>query len=766
MKKPFRGVWSEDYAKTWEFAMVSGNGQQGVMVFGNPNMETIIGNHNALYLPQDNDYKVPDMAPYLSELRTIIKEQGYDIAKKFYYEKAIEIGYQGLQMSDPSHPGVHLLIGMDDLEVSNYKRYTNFENGEIGIKFDDQHQVKHLRKTFVSRADDLIVHQIRNSVSDVNCTFRFAEYNQPLLLRTEQTVKEEGIKLRHKYAHSLGGYDVDIQIIVPDGKLTVINQEIQIENAKEVLVLMRMQVHKTLEDFEYGGFDLSDLPLSYERLLQRHQSIHFEMFDRVRLTITTDEQRKRLTEDLIGEAQRAKELPLALIEKMYDTGRYMFICSAGDLIPNLQGIWTGTFNPPWSGDYTFDTNVQLAIASALYSRLNEGIQGLFKLIKGFLPEFRENAMKYYGCRGIMSSVHSSNSGKHVHWNEEWPLQLWTCGAGWLGHWFYDYYLHTGDKEFLRYETIPYLKECVLFYEDFLVEENGVYLFTPSYSAENGCGDNATQDIAVAKEVLKNLIEAHIELGIYDPEIEKWQAMLSKLPSYLINEEGAIKEWAIPEKNENYNHRHFSHLYPIFGSREFNAESEPKLWQASIVALEKRLAAWMRNKDGDTSSTHGRMHAALCATRLNMSDVAYEALEMMVLSNSIYPTLMTSHYNEHNIFNVDGNGAIPQIINEMLLYGEVGKLTILGAIPSVLTSGTLSGISLPKEIIVDYLNWDLLERKITLKITSNLDQEITIAAPLFPRIKIKTFANCKALQSEMKIILWLQKNQTASITLEC
>lgn len=345
MEKLFRGVCNLDYARDWNFAMVSGNGQQGVMVFGNPNLETIIGNHNALYLPQGNDYQLPNMEPYLDELRTLIKEEGYDIAKKKYYEKAVEVGYQGLQMSDPSHPGVHLLVDMAKLDASNYKRYTNFENGEIGVVFDDQYQIKHLRRTFVSRADDLIVHQIKNDANDVSCILKFATYEQPLL-NVERVIKEKTIKIHHRYAHNEGGYDVDIKIIAPSGKLSVKNQEISIENADEILILMRIRVYKNLEDFESMEFDLSGLPLDYERLLERHQTIHFEMFNRVRLNISTDEQRKHSAEYLITKAHEIKELPLALIEKMYDAGRYMFICSAGDLVPNLQGIWTGTFNPP------------------------------------------------------------------------------------------------------------------------------------------------------------------------------------------------------------------------------------------------------------------------------------------------------------------------------------------------------------------------------------------------------------------------------------
>jgi hypothetical protein len=46
--------------------------------------------------------------------------------------------------------------------------------------------------------------------------------------------------------------------------------------------------------------------------------------------------------------------------------------------------------------------------------------------------------------------------------------------------------------------LPLLKECAEFYEDFLfTDEPGKYRFSPSYSAENGCGDNSTMDIAVA-----------------------------------------------------------------------------------------------------------------------------------------------------------------------------------------------------------------------------------------------------------------------------
>lgn len=762
-KYPNRGVWNSRYANRWEEAMVSGNGKQGVMVFGNPKQETIIGNHCRLYLPKGDNEFVPNMAPYLGELRKIIAEEGYEKAKTYYYQKAKELGYQGLTMSDPFHPGFHMYIQTEVEDYYDYTRSTDFETGEITIDFVDNHHVHHQRKTFVSRADDVIVHSMKNSSNDVSCEINVQDYKMDLIDHLRK-IDRNAIHLSNEYIHSEGGYEVSIRIEALDGEVNVEDQSVIIDHAKEVLLMMKIITFKTKEDRKSIDFkDLYLLNAHYDELLDRHQKIHSEIFNRVNLQLAPDKERKRNVEDLIEETKQTDTIPLALMEKLYDAGRYMFICSARELSPNLQGLWTGTFEPAWSGDFTFDTNVQLSIASALSCNLHEGLHGFFRLISEFMPEFRENARLYYGCRGIMSSAHSSNSGKHFHWNEEWPLQFWTCGAGWLGHWYYQYYLHTGDKQFLAEQVIPYLRECALFYEDFLVEDSdGTYRFTPSYSAENGCGDNSTQDIAVAKEVLRNLIQAHKELGIESPDIAKWENMLQKLPKYMINDEGILKEWAIEGKDENYNHRHFSHLYPIFQSREFTQETDPALWEASKRAFNKRLDAWLRNPDADTSSTHGRMHAALCATQFGEKDLIYEIFQMMIKNNSMYSTLMTSHYNNKEVFNVDGNGAIPQIINEMIIDGVPGKVKVLQALPDQLSQGKIEGVSLAQQIKVEKMTWDLENNHVHLSISSKIDQEVEVELPLFPNSKIEKVSNCHAANQDGQWFVQLIENQITEL----
>ena len=761
--QPLRGAWNKSHAQTWEEAMVSGNGKQGVMVFGNPSEETMIGNHSRLYLPHGTNQPLPNMAPYLERVREIITEEGYEAAKKFFYDKAIELGYQGLTMSDPSHPGFHLYIKSDVEKATDYSRSVNFETGEITVQFKDENNVQHERNTFVSRADDVIVHTIKNQTNKVSCTLEIEDYKNSLI-EHQREISVDHIHLKNDYAKRNGGYDVDIRIEAPGGQVSLTGSTIQIKDAQEVMLLMRITTFKTSrEELKEQGHTLYDVPADYDLLLQRHAKIHQEMFNRVVFQVANDEERQKSTEELIQATKETGEIPLVLIEKLYDVGRYMFICSAGELSPNLQGLWTGTFEPAWSGDYTFDTNVQLSIASALSSNLHEGMHGYFRMIGEFLPGFRENAEMYYGCRGIMSSAHSSNTGRHFHWNEEWPLHFWTCGAGWLGHWFYQYYLHTGDKAFLKNEVVPYLEECVLFYEDFLTEDDtGVYRFSPSYSAENGCGDNATQDIAVAKEVLGNLIASYHELEIESPHIAKWEKMLHKLPRYMINDEGVLKEWAVDGIGENYNHRHFSHLYPIFQSREFTAESEPELWEASKKAFDKRLEAWLRHPEADTSSTHGRMHAALCATQFSQRELIYEIFQMMIVNDSIYPTLMTSHYNNQDIFNVDGNGAMPQIIHEMLIDGTVGTIKLLYAIPEQISRGKISGVSLVKQIKVEEFEWDLTDKRAKIKLCSAIDQEVLVDAPLFPQFEIARFSGCETCQEKGKWKLKLNAQQIATI----
>ena len=81
---PCRGAASTRPADRWEWAMVSGNGRMGALVFGQPIQETIIVNHGRLWLPLGSREVVPDLARYVPELRQIIKTKDYGAAMRFF----------------------------------------------------------------------------------------------------------------------------------------------------------------------------------------------------------------------------------------------------------------------------------------------------------------------------------------------------------------------------------------------------------------------------------------------------------------------------------------------------------------------------------------------------------------------------------------------------------------------------------------------------------------------------------------------------------
>jgi alpha-L-fucosidase 2 len=58
------------------------------------------------------------------------------------------------------------------------------------------------------------------------------------------------------------------------------------------------------------------------------------------------------------------------------------------------------------------------------------------------------------------------------------------------HWW-EHWLVTGDREFLRTRTLPWLQETAAFYLDFVEVRDGRAHFSPSISPENAPVGNRT-----------------------------------------------------------------------------------------------------------------------------------------------------------------------------------------------------------------------------------------------------------------------------------
>jgi alpha-L-fucosidase 2 len=511
-----------------------------------------------------------------------------------------------------------------------------------------------------------------------------------------------------------------------------------------VLVLLRIEPFRKSERNSETRLRraLEQVAPSYEELLARHRKIHEELFDRVTLDLGGGADRGLTTDALLARANRgARNLPPALLEKLYEASRYELICGTGARPPNLQGLWAGSWAPvaTMAGEYVYGGPLQMAVASALSCRTPELLEGVFLLADAHVGDWQKNAKDLYGAGGVMVPLHESSTGKNLWWSDRQPAALcWTAGGAMVAHWYYDYYAYTGDREFLAKKAVPFMKQVAAFYEDFLfVDTTGAYRFSPSYSTDNAAGDNSTVDIMAATEVLTNLVAACQELKIEPEGVARWQKMLERMPTYLVASNGELQEWALPGATNKANQRHIPHLYAVYPGRQLDPEKTPELWQAARAAFETRFNQWFRapGNPGEAAQQpiQDRLLMGLCAARFGDGAEVGDVLTRIAARNT-YPSLMTQRFEDGRTFVADGGGAIPELVNEALLDSRPGRLDLLPALPPGLAAGEVRGLAARSisgktgggRIEVRLLKWSAAA--VDAVLVSTIDQTVEVRVP--------------------------------------
>ena len=306
------------------------------------------------------------------------------------------------------------------------------------------------------------------------------------------------------------------------------------------------------------------------------------------------------------------------------------------------------------------------------------------------------------------------------------------------HWW-EHWLVTGDREFLRTRTLPWLQETAAFYLDFVEVRDGVAHFSPSISPENHPPGksltvaNATMDVVVCRETLTNLLEALRVLEETDVEEERYRKLLAALPPYEVNAEGGLREWLHPDLPDCQTHRHLSHLYGLFPGWEINEEDTPEFYPQAVRALELR-----QNELGSMAGWSFSFMANLWA-RVGEGDKALKNLELL-LKSSTTPNLLTWHndWRAQGLSMFWGQGGLPPFqieaglgfvsaICEMLVRSRPGFLRLLPALPSAWPNGIVQGITTRCGVTVD-LTWSESGRVLEVKLHSRIAQQITLRLP--------------------------------------
>ncbi|MEV5604065.1 glycoside hydrolase N-terminal domain-containing protein [Streptomyces sp. NPDC052299] len=681
-------TWEPRPAARWEDAFLGGNGRHGAMVYGDPADDRVIVNHHSLVRPNGSQHvRPPELADRLGRVQSALLAGDTRAAERFGAGRP-------LVWVQPFHPAfrtrVRPLPGNAADPATDYRRTVDFTTGEITAACESWRS-----RVLVSRADDVVVQYVTGPGLAVDVTLDHALPGAPprLAVGRSTVLTPDGARLtlRAGYPDSELAYTGATVLRTEGGRVSVSGEGVRVEGARSLLLLTRVRRHTGHLDL---AAECAALPGdSYAALLARHVALHRPAFERAALTLDADPAERALPG---SELVRRPDSP-ALLERLCAAGRYHLLSASGVLPPRLTGLWTGDWDTAWSGAFTTNANLNLQIASAAAAALPEVSEAHAGLVYGQLADWRDNARAVFGARGIVAPSHTDGESGHTrHFQRAYPLHLWTAGADWLLEPLIEHAETTGDED---PRLTAALHETALFYEDFLTRTgpDGRVAVVPSYSPENRPANaswgtvDATMDLAAARHALT----ASADRSPDGATAQRRRALADRLADYRVNEDGALAEWAWPGLAETYDHRHLSHLYPVWPLDAINPYDTPGLAAAAHRALELRGA--------ENDSAHGHLHHALIAARLRDGARASAAVRAVLAGDFFHDSLMSAHYPGRNVYNADAAHALPAAVIESLIQSTPRRLVLLPAPLAACPGGELRGVRTRFGATVD-LRW--------------------------------------------------------------
>lgn len=757
-------LWYNAPAREWEEALPLGNGRLGAMVWGGIDWEKISLNEETIWAASKSDpTTLSSEYAYVNQRKRQLAFEGkFDEVRKVTVanaeippgtkitKKTVEGVFRG-EIYNPL-ADLYLHFGSSESPPRDYRRELNLNTAVSTVSYTAD-GVAYKRETFTSFPDQAIVirisadqpgkvsfssrmHRRENTAGDEyrwhpSVESRFFS-QMPLPEQPVVTVLAPGhFSFNGATAPASIRFSSHVKLAAKNGAVTGIPAGFRVRNADEVVIYITAATDFKGEDPDRKAAQhLERLSgFTYEQLLKRHLGDYQPLFNRVDFVLDkgsaselpTDKRvlafQRGVTDARLQGAARDSDL----FKLLFNYGRYLMISSSreGTLPPALQGIWNDSLLPPWKGHHTTDINVQMNYWAADVTNYPEFHRVLLDFVLPHLDQVKPAAEICYGTRGVVFSGMS-----------QWGLRAsasgdWTCFPGWLGQHYWEHYLNTQNKEYLRKVAYPFLKEAALFYLDNLVEFPGrnYLVHGPEYSPENKftyvedgvtkqgqSSMGTTMSRAIIGELFANTAQAAALLGVDAPLAADLTRARSKLSPYQIGRHGQLQEWLEDFEEPSPGHRHVSHLYPIYPGYEITRSSNPALFAAAKKSLERRL-------ENDMLLTGWANAWALClAARFGDQQMTAKLLEDFA-SKFLLSNLFSTHPRQSGntaCFQIDGNFGFVAGVAELLMQSHDGGINLLPAKPDNWRNGHIKGLRARGGFLVDiyWKNGELIKAAVT------------------------------------------------------
>lgn len=690
-------------AEKWTEALPIGNGRIGAMVFGGTEDDRLQINEGTLWGGGPHDYTNPEAYTHLDEIRRLIFTGKVDEAEKL---SATMMGQPKLLM--PYQPFCDLRLHFPGHgQMTDYRRELLLRDATAETTYKVG-SVIFRRQAFISYPDQVLVVRITASQPGKLTFTASLDSPQPetsTVATAEDTLQLSGqIQPRQNPARAWTGswtepgirFAAVLRVLNKGGSVRSEGGHLEVSAADSVTILFSNATSfKNYRDI--GGDPLraarDDIDRaeerSYDQLRQRHLDDFSRLFSPVELRLGED----HATETTDRRIQNfAKNEDPSLFALYFEFGRYLLIASSrpGGQPANLQGIWNQNLVPAWGSKWTTNINLEMNYWQADAGDLWQTEEPLWGLIRDLRVAGAETARVHYHSQGWV--LHHNTDLWRATTPVDGPWGIWPMGEAWFANQMWDHYEFSGDREFLRRDAYPAMKEASEFILGVLVEAPpgtpfaGKLVTNPSTSPENEYLLNGkpehltyapTMDIELIRELFDNCRRAAGILGT-DPDFRSQLDRTEKrLPPLQIGSRGQLQEWIEDYAEVEPAHRHVSHLYSLYPGHNISLESTPEFAAAAKKTLELR---------GDGGTGWSEVWRAALWARLRNPEHAYANLKLLITNNTL-PDM----FDLCPPFQIDGNLGGPAAITEMLVQSTDSEITVLPALPRQWPSGSLKGV---------------------------------------------------------------------------